>query len=183
MREFGREKRYDNRQGSRRPDSGSDRSSGGRSSGGSNRRGSGGFSSGRSSGGFNRGRSSGGFGRGRSSGGFGGRRDEVTMHKVKCDDCGEMCEVPFKPTASKPVYCNDCFKNKGKGSTSNQCNCKDELEKINQKIDLILEVVKGLKTMQDSAKVEEKTEKKSKTEKVAAKTTKKKTVKKKTTKK
>lgn len=37
---------------------------------------------------------------------FGGRSE---MHKTTCDDCGKRCEVPFKPTSSKPVYCSDCF--------------------------------------------------------------------------
>ena len=31
------------------------------------------------------------------------------MHKAICADCGEECEVPFKPTQSRPVYCRDCF--------------------------------------------------------------------------
>ncbi len=31
------------------------------------------------------------------------------MHKATCSDCGEECEVPFKPTEGKPVYCRECF--------------------------------------------------------------------------
>ena len=31
------------------------------------------------------------------------------MHKAVCTDCGNECEVPFKPTEGKPVFCNDCF--------------------------------------------------------------------------
>ncbi|MCK5040304.1 MAG: DNA-directed RNA polymerase [Candidatus Aenigmarchaeota archaeon] len=31
------------------------------------------------------------------------------MHKAKCADCGNECEVPFKPTEGKPVYCRECF--------------------------------------------------------------------------
>jgi len=38
--------------------------------------------------------------------GFGGPRE---MHKATCADCGKECEVPFKPTEGKPVYCRDCF--------------------------------------------------------------------------
>ncbi len=34
------------------------------------------------------------------------------MHKATCDDCGNKCEVPFKPTGSKPIYCSNCFKGK-----------------------------------------------------------------------
>jgi CxxC-x17-CxxC domain-containing protein len=43
-------------------------------------------------------------------GGFrGGDRGPVTMHKVICDECKKPCEVPFLPTAGKPVYCSACF--------------------------------------------------------------------------
>nr|WP_255668574.1 CxxC-x17-CxxC domain-containing protein [Methanocella sp. CWC-04] len=31
------------------------------------------------------------------------------MHKATCSDCGNECQVPFRPNGSKPVYCNDCF--------------------------------------------------------------------------
>jgi len=44
-----------------------------------------------------------------------GRRDSgrPTMHKVVCSTCGKDCEVPFKPSGDKPVFCNECFKGKG----------------------------------------------------------------------
>ncbi|MCK4953341.1 DNA-directed RNA polymerase, partial [Candidatus Bathyarchaeota archaeon] len=32
-----------------------------------------------------------------------------TMHKATCSDCGEECEVPFRPTEGRPVYCRECF--------------------------------------------------------------------------
>jgi len=31
------------------------------------------------------------------------------MHKAKCSECGKECEVPFKPSGDKPVYCRDCY--------------------------------------------------------------------------
>jgi len=58
---------------------------------------------------------------GGNRGGFGGRdggrsnfsggrdRGPVTMHQAVCDQCGKPCEVPFRPTDGKPVYCNVCF--------------------------------------------------------------------------
>lgn len=63
------------------------------------------------SGGF-RGRDSGrpSFGGGRPS--FSGGRDRgerSEMFSTTCDQCGKQCEVPFRPSGSKPVYCNDCF--------------------------------------------------------------------------
>jgi len=48
---------------------------------------------------------SGGFNRG-FSGNFGPRE----MHKAVCDECKKECEVPFKPTEGKPVYCKECFR-------------------------------------------------------------------------
>ncbi|MFC1741466.1 CxxC-x17-CxxC domain-containing protein [Nanoarchaeota archaeon] len=32
------------------------------------------------------------------------------MHKAKCADCGNECEVPFKPRVGNPIYCRDCFR-------------------------------------------------------------------------
>ncbi|HOX60610.1 MAG TPA: hypothetical protein PLV72_01225 [Candidatus Magasanikbacteria bacterium] len=71
--------------------------------------------------GFNRG--SGGFGGGRSFGGeksFGGgsrfpSRDggrdggRPPMHKAICSECGANCELPFRPTGDRPVFCSSCF--------------------------------------------------------------------------
>lgn len=27
-----------------------------------------------------------------------------------CDKCHKKCQVPFKPTPGKPVYCRECFR-------------------------------------------------------------------------
>ena len=70
----------------------------------------GGFSGG-NRGGFSHGRGRGGFG-GRTGGRDnrgGGRREPVSMHKVICDECGNSCEVPFKPSSDKPIFCDNCF--------------------------------------------------------------------------
>jgi CxxC-x17-CxxC domain-containing protein len=47
---------------------------------------------------------------GGSRGGFRGDREAPMMHSAVCDRCGKDCEVPFKPTGEKPVYCRDCFR-------------------------------------------------------------------------
>ena len=67
-----------------------------------------------------RGGNRGGFGSGGgrdggSRGGFGGGRDggRPEMHKAVCTECGNNCEVPFRPTGDKPIFCSDCFKGKG----------------------------------------------------------------------
>jgi len=42
-------------------------------------------------------------------GGFRNDRPPREMHKATCSECGAECEVPFKPTEGKPVYCRECF--------------------------------------------------------------------------
>jgi CxxC-x17-CxxC domain-containing protein len=41
----------------------------------------------------------------------GGGRPE--MHKATCHECGSPCEVPFRPTGERPVFCSNCFKRDG----------------------------------------------------------------------
>lgn len=42
-----------------------------------------------------------------------GSRGPVEMHQTVCDKCRQNCEVPFRPTSGKPVYCSNCFKSNG----------------------------------------------------------------------
>lgn len=59
--------------------------------------------------------------RGFSRGGFGGRGDssDRQMFQAVCDRCGKDCQVPFRPTSGKPIYCSDCFeKNRNSDSRS-----------------------------------------------------------------
>lgn len=56
---------------------------------------------------------------GGNKGGFcGNDRGPVVMHKVVCDECKKPCEVPFMPTAGKPVYCSSCFDGRREGNNS-----------------------------------------------------------------
>lgn len=62
---------------------------------------------------------------GGGGGGFRGRdgrqgrdRGPVTMHHAVCDQCGKDCEVPFRPSGDKPVYCDNCFAGKKSGGDS-----------------------------------------------------------------
>ena len=115
--------------------------------------------------GGDRGGRSGGFGGNRGGGGrdqrsFGGKGFEkgpVTMHKVTCDECGNACEVPFKPSSDKPVFCDSCFggkrenkrggdrfgdKRSGPSSSSNDGEMKEMrkmLNELNMKLDVIIE--------------------------------------------
>jgi len=43
----------------------------------------------------------------------GGDKEFTPLCKATCAECGHTCQVPFKPTGSKPVYCNACFRKQG----------------------------------------------------------------------
>ena len=54
------------------------------------------------------------FGGGGNRGGGGGGGFKRSfgpreMHKAVGSDCKNDCEVPFKPTEGKPVYCKECY--------------------------------------------------------------------------
>lgn len=40
------------------------------------------------------------------------------MHKATCHDCGKNCEVPFRPTGSRPIFCSTCFDKQGSSGPS-----------------------------------------------------------------
>ena len=43
-----------------------------------------------------------------------GRRDRI-LHKAVCADCHKDCEIPFKPSGERPVYCKPCFSKRKAG--------------------------------------------------------------------
>ena len=143
-----------------------------------------------SRGGFGRGRDDRGFGGGGfrrggfSRGGFGGGggfgdRGDRQMYDAVCDNCGKDCKVPFQPTQGKPIYCSQCFEDKGGGnhddrgdrggrrdsrpmtSGSASCDCKACCEALNVKLDKIIKLLSPVE-VQAEVKVEKKEEKKEK---------------------
>jgi CxxC-x17-CxxC domain-containing protein len=42
-----------------------------------------------------------------------GGNDKRMMYPAICDKCGAACNVPFKPSGNKPVYCSNCFEKTG----------------------------------------------------------------------
>ncbi len=55
----------------------------------------------------------------RRQGGFRQSFGPREMHKAVCSECGQECEVPFKPAEGRPVFCKDCFMKK-KGETGGE---------------------------------------------------------------
>lgn len=79
--------------------------------------------------------------------GFGGRdAGRPMMHKAVCDDCGSPCEVPFRPTAGKPIYCEQCFGKGGKDKSQKAGGNRTEQDKgqfeaLNAKLDKIIKLL------------------------------------------
>ena len=88
--------------------------------------------------------------------GRGGRPSfgDKPMFPAECDACGNQCQVPFRPTGEKPVYCSDCFskqapsdsgrKNRSEktfGGNDHQDGMRKELATIQSKLDAILAVL------------------------------------------
>ena len=84
------------------------------------------------------------------------RRGGPEMFSAVCSACGKRCELPFRPTGDKPVYCSDCFSKQGGGnkrsfdrprfqdkrrfeaSGNNSEQYKEQFNAINLKLDTIL---------------------------------------------
>ncbi len=47
------------------------------------------------------------------------RRDRV-LYEAICADCHKVCEVPFKPSEERPVYCKTCFAHRRAGGGPNK---------------------------------------------------------------
>ncbi|MFA5793388.1 MAG: CxxC-x17-CxxC domain-containing protein, partial [Candidatus Gracilibacteria bacterium] len=80
---------------------------------------------------------------------FDGRREQSSrdrpMFEATCANCKKRCEVPFKPTGDKPVYCSDCFEKSGgsmgKGSEKATNQYKEQFDILNSKLDRIINIL------------------------------------------
>lgn len=97
------------------------------------------------------------------------------MFDVTCDECKNSCRVPFQPREDKPVYCSNCFGNKGGRSVSKEAevscpNYGEQFALLNSKIDQVLNILKPVvaEVEAEEALVEEVLEEKVKTPKKSA---------------
>ena len=80
---------------------------------------------------------------------LGGNEKRITkMYNVICDKCKKECQVPFKPTGEKPVYCSDCFRknerpydSRSKDTGFRSSISSEEFELINEKLDKIIQAL------------------------------------------
>jgi CxxC-x17-CxxC domain-containing protein len=113
---------------------------------------------------------------------FGGKRDSSFMSRDKqmfnatCDKCARQCEVPFKPTGDKPVYCSDCFEKNGSAINRNNDRSnekptnqyKEQFDALNAKLDRIIKILIPMVPVKEEKK-ELVVEKKEKTKKIPTK--------------
>lgn len=95
-----------------------------------------------------------------------GNFDRPALFEATCSECGNACQVPFKPTGRRPVLCTNCFRNSGgdrggdRGASREFAprersserptdqsrdiqQLKEQLRTVNEKLDTILELLDG----------------------------------------
>jgi CxxC-x17-CxxC domain-containing protein len=98
------------------------------------------------------------------------------MHNAICSNCGKECEVPFKPTGAKPVFCRECFQNNRTDQDSREqdfrerrdfsnrrenpsrpveSNNNQQFENLNAKLDIILNLLETKNTPKIAPKKEQ----------------------------
>ena len=48
-----------------------------------------------------------------SGGSYSASRGPREMFSATCSSCGKEAQVPFQPSGDKPVYCSECFQQRG----------------------------------------------------------------------
>lgn len=114
-----------------------------------------------------------GFGR-RDFGSRGFNDGPREMFKAVCGKCGKDCEVPFRPSGNRPVFCSQCFENsRNEGDSRNfsdrgprptyqprpvesRPQNNEQLGEINRKLDRIIDMLTPKSTVENPVVVEEK---------------------------
>ena len=86
-----------------------------------------------------------------------GNREEKQMFPAVCDKCGQPCEVPFKPSSNKPIFCSKCFEEKENERNHKDTNCecvamKADIEALNKKLDKIISILEPIKEVKATKK-------------------------------
>jgi len=110
--------------------------------------------------------------------------EEKRLYKTECAKCGDTCEVPFRPTGERPVYCRPCFgkseqperfertdrfERKGAPEVRVSDNSAEQFRILNAKLDAILKALNPAPVKAPEIKAEVKIEaKKAETKKEEA---------------
>lgn len=112
---------------------------------------------------------------GNKRGGFGNRGSSrpTALYPAVCNNCGNDCQVPFKPSGEKPVLCRDCFRKQGEDTRSRDNRRPEErtfskpafqpsaplqhneykaqLDALTQKVDKILEILNSAMSVSEES--------------------------------
>jgi CxxC-x17-CxxC domain-containing protein len=69
---------------------------------------------------------------------------ETRGYSAICSKCGSRCEVPFRPAGGKPIYCSNCFKKGDSTRGKNTEQFKEQLDRLNTKLDTILRLLTSI---------------------------------------
>jgi CxxC-x17-CxxC domain-containing protein len=77
------------------------------------------------------------------------RNEDRTMYDATCAECGQRCQVPFKPKPGRDIFCSDCFgkdeKHESKSFTPSQApksaNYDKHFEALHAKLDKIMNIL------------------------------------------
>lgn len=101
-----------------------------------------------------------------------GRSNDREMFSAVCDNCGQECKVPFKPSSDKPIYCSKCFEDvapkrddrndrpRERSGGNDNGQFKAQLEGINEKLDRLITLLSPKEKAVKKEKKEEKSEEK-----------------------
>ena len=107
-----------------------------------------------------------------------GDRGGKGMYSAICDDCGNKCLVPFKPSSDKPIYCSSCFEKRGNshdGESKGSGNSRqsEQLDIIIEKLEKIILALEPKDVPVEKKVAKKKVEKKEPVKKKAVKKAKK----------
>jgi len=105
-------------------------------------------------------------------------RSDRPMYDAVCSNCGDSCQVPFRPSGNKPVLCDKCFSQQrggrdNRGPSRGGFNSRPQrsgpdnraqLDAMDRKLDAILDALSSMGSQPSQPK---KTAKKSKKAAVA----------------
>jgi len=99
-----------------------------------------------------------------------GDRGDREMFQATCATCGGRCEVPFRPSGDRAIYCKACFGGKGGGAPSARPteNYAEQFKALNAKLDTLIKVLVPVTTI-PLAKAEKKAEKPAEVKSASAK--------------
>lgn len=100
----------------------------------------------------------------------GGNGTGKPLFSTHCSDCGNFCEVPFRPVNGRPVFCRDCFKHQeqdgfeprrfeskaprfASAPASEQKITNEQFKTLNAKMDKILAILEA--AMEEEFELEE----------------------------